>query len=193
MGPSCRAAAAALCLLIASPARAGEPAAAPEPAAPAPAPPGRRFLHVSFGFNVYTHLGATASAPASDFTPLSRVALFQQVGAGVWVHPLLRLQLTVMFSETVTGVPPGGSAFTLAAVMPLAFLTWKGAFIGAGPLLAPRAFGNWGFHLGLFTIAGYGVPLGQGFALSLAVQVPIMFLQRVSVAVTPALVLGYRF
>ncbi|MBL8955699.1 MAG: hypothetical protein JNK82_33300, partial [Myxococcaceae bacterium] len=125
--------------------------------------------------------------------PANRMMLFEQLGAGYWVHPLVRVQLTLMLGETATGLPPGGSAFTLAAAMPLVVLTWKGAFIGTGPLIAPRAFGTWGVHIGLFTFLGYGLPLGKGFALGLAVQVPVMFAQRVSVAVTPALFVGYRF
>ncbi len=187
--------AAVLVLWTASAGIAAEPArsAVSSETAPPPAPARNGFVHVNLAVNVYTWLGATASAPATDFTPATRLSLFQQVGAGYWVHPLLRLQLTLMFGETVTGLPPGGSAFTLASAMPLAVLTWKGAFLGTGPLIAPRAFGTWAFHFGWFNFAGYGVPLGGGFILAVAVQVPVMFLQRVSVAVTPALMLAYRF
>jgi hypothetical protein len=161
-------------------------------AAPAPQP-ARGFVHASLGFNVYTHLGATSTAAATDFTPANRAMLFQQLGVGYWVHPLLRLQLTFMFGETLTGMSAGQSAFTLAAVMPIACFTWKGLFVGVGPLFAPRALGNWGVNVGLFTVAGYALSLGKGFSLALAVQAPFMFMQRYSAAVTPALVLGYRF
>ena len=168
-----------------------DPAAEVTATPPPPAP--RGFVHASLGFNVYTHLGATSTAAATDFTPANKAMLFQQLGVGYWVHPLVRLQLTFMFGETLTGMSAGQSSFTLAAVMPIACFTWKGLFAGVGPLFAPRALGNWGLNVGLFTIAGYALSLGQGFSLALAVQAPFMFMQRSSVAVTPALVLGYRF
>jgi len=177
---------------LAEEAAPAEAAASKASASPAPAP-GRFFAHLNLGINAYTYVAPTAAAPGLDMTPASRAMLFQQVGGGYWVHPLVRLQLTLMFGETVSGLPAGGSAFTLAAAMPLVVLTWKGAFIGTGPLIAPRALGTWALHAGVFTFFGYALPLGAGFSLGLAVQVPVMFAQRVSVAVTPALTVGYRF
>ena len=181
-------------VLLAMASAAFAESAATEVTAVQPLPPlPRAFVHASLGFNVYTHLGATSTAPAADFTPGSRAMLFQQLGVGYWVHPLLRLQVTFMFGETLTGMSAGQSSFTLAAVMPIACFTWKGLFAGVGPLFAPRALGNWGVNVGLFTVAGYALSLGRGFSLALAVQVPFMFIQRSSASVTPALVLGYRF
>lgn len=174
--------------LLALPILAAQPALAD--AAP---PPGRLFLHASFGVNVYTHLGPSGGSPASDVTPDHKLMLFEQAGVGYWVHPLLRVQLTFMFGETVTGLKPGASPLTLVSAIPCLVFTFKGLFVGTGPLFAPLAFGTWDFHVGLFTVAGVAFRLGGGVSLGLAVQAPVMFEQRFSVAVTPAVILGKRF
>lgn len=151
------------------------------------------FAHASVGFNVYTYVGASGKTPSSSVTPADKAMLFEQVGVGYWVHPHLRLQVTGMFGETLSGLKPGATSFTLAAVIPWAVYTDGPVFVGAGPLFAPRAFGTDDFHVGVFTCGGYAFGLGHGLTLAAALQVPIMFEQRFSVAVTPALVLGYRF
>ena len=156
-------------------------------------PPGRWFVHASVGFNVYTHLAASGTQPAADITPSDKAMTFEQVGVGYWVVPWARLQLAAMFGETLTGLKPGASSFTLAAIIPCVVLTSHGFFAGAGPMIAPRAFGTWDDHFGLFLVAGYALALGHGVSLALAVQAPVMFVQRESFAITPALVLGYRF
>ncbi len=118
---------------------------------------------------------------------------FEQVGAGYWVHPNVRLQLTGMLGETLSGLKPGARALTQISFFPWVAFTTHGFFAGAGPLFAPRAFGIDAFNIGIFSCAGYGLPLGQGWSLSLALQVPVLIEQRTSVAITPALVLGWRF
>jgi hypothetical protein len=185
----CRAALCSVSLLVALSASAAEE----EVAAPAPEKPGRLFVHATMGFNMYQYLGSTATAQAAEMTPSNRMTILQQVGFGYWVHPLLRLQLTAMFAETLSGMPAGASAFTLASLQALACFTWKGALAGAGLLVAPRAYGNWGANGGLTAVLGYGVPLGAGFGLSFVVQMPVLLVQRFSLTLAPALILGYRF
>jgi hypothetical protein len=170
--------------------------APPAPEAPQGAPPQpfhRYFLHESFGVNVVTYTGASGKAPASTITPADKVVQFQQIGFGYWVDPHIRLQLTGMLGETVSGLKPGQSSFTLAALIPCVLYTNGGFFGGGGPIFAPRAFGADGFNVGVFSVAGYAFPLGRGVTLAGAVQVPVFLAQKDSVAVTPALILGERF
>ena len=177
----------------AEPRTSGDGAVAPE-VVPSPPPEAHRFFaHASVGINAYTYFGAYGKNPSSSVTPADKAMLFEQVGVGYWVHPHVRLQLTGMFGETLSGLKPGASAFTLAGVIPWAVYTAGPVFAGAGPLFAPRAFGTDDFHFGVFTCGGYGLRLAPGVTLAGAVQVPVMFLQRFSVAVTPALILGVRF
>jgi hypothetical protein len=187
--------------LLAGPAWAEEaPAQISAPPAPAPREtPERRavrkpfFVHQSLGFNVMTYTAASGNLPSSTVTPADKVIVFQQVGIGYWVHPNVRLQLTGMFGETLSGLKPGASSFTLGAVIPCVFYTNGGFFAGGGPMFAPRAFGKDDFNFGLFTLAGYAFRLVDGLSLAAAVQVPVMFKQMDSVAITPALVLSERF
>lgn len=163
-------------------------------AAAQPAPQdGPVFLHASAGFNVYTYAGASGKVPSQSLTPADHAMTFEQVGAGYWVHPNVRLQLTGMLGETLSGLKPGASALTQISVIPWVVFTSHGLFAGAGPLFAPRAFGVDDFSVGIFTCGGYALPLGQGWSLALALQVPVMIEQRASVAITPAIVLGWRF
>jgi hypothetical protein len=155
--------------------------------------PGRLFVHATMGVNAYSYLGATSSAKAGEVTLASRTTLLQQVGVGYWVHPLLRLQLTAMLAETVSGLPAGGNAFTLASVLALACVTWRGIIAGGGIVVAPRALGSWGANFGLTGTLGYGASLGAGWTLALVAQVPVLLTQRLSVTIAPAVVLGYRF
>jgi hypothetical protein len=174
------------------------PPAAPDRAA-LPQPPDRTplrhpfFVHESFGVNVVTYTQASGKTPSSTVTPGDKAIVFQQIGVGYWVHPNIRLQLTGIFGETLSGLKPGASSFTLGGVIPCVFYTNHGLFGGLGPLFAPRAFGKDNFNVGLFSVAGYALPLGGGVSLAAAVQVPVMFEQMVSVAVTPAAILGERF
>jgi hypothetical protein len=153
----------------------------------------RAFVHESFGFNVVTYTGASGKVPSSTTTPGDKAILFEQAGIGYWVHPNIRLQVTGMFGETVTGLKPGASSFTLGAVIPCVFYTNGGFFAGGGPLFAPRAFGTNGFNFGIFSVAGYAFSLGHGLTLAGAVQAPVMLAQKDSVAVNPAMIFGERF
>ncbi len=180
-----------------------EPSVAPVPRSPLPpeqvTPPDqtvlrhRAFVYESFGFNVVTYTGASGKVPSSTITPGDKVILFEQAGIGYWVHPNIRLQVTGMFGETVTGLKPGASSFTLGSVIPCVFYTNGGFFAGGGPLFAPRAFGTNGFNFGIFSVTGYAFSLGHGLTLAGAVQAPVMLAQKDSVAFTPALLVGERF
>jgi hypothetical protein len=182
--------------LLSAPALADEPPPTPPPPADEThgrPPPNPIFVHDSFGFNLVTYTAAKGSTPAATATPAKKIIIFQQVGFGYWPHPNVRLQLTSIFGETLTGLKPNTSSVTLEGIIPCAFYTNGGGFIGGGPLIAPRAFGTNGFNIGLFTLGGYAFKLGGPFTLALAVQVPVMFAHLLSVAVTPAVVLGQRF
>jgi hypothetical protein len=193
--------------LEAAPVFAADPPEEPPvaPAAETPPPPEqvaapdetalrhRVFVYESFGFNVLTYTGASGKVPSSTVTPGDKVILFEQAGVGYWVHPNIRLQVTGMFGETVTGLKPGASSFTLGAVIPCVFYTNGGFFAGGGPLFAPRAFGTDGFNFGIFSVAGYAFPLGHGLTVAGAVQAPVMLAQKDSVAITPAINFGERF
>jgi hypothetical protein len=172
---------------------------APPPAVtlvrPAPPPLKNHFLtYASFAFNAYTYLGATASAPEAQLTPASRGILYQQVGIGYFFHPLVRLQLTLQLGETVSGLPPGSSPFTVLGLIPWLVFSTHGFFTGAGVALAPISYGKVpNFDAGIYTATGYAVQLGRGFSLPIGLQVVLMLNQRVSLALTPAVALAYRF
>src|SRR5439155_6829310 len=92
------------------PAPANAAAAAPQAPAPitiskpAPKPPGKFLVYTSFAFNVYTYLGASGTSPSTTLTPDNRAIIYQQIGAGYFVHPSVRLTLTMQFGETLTGL-----------------------------------------------------------------------------------------
>jgi hypothetical protein len=184
--------------LMATPAWAQDtpPGPAPPEAAEAPERPAvlhPMYVYGSYGFNVVTYTGASGKVAASTVTPANKVIQFEQVGFGYWVHPNIRVQLTGMFGETLSGLKPGASSFTLGAVIPCVFYTNGGFAAGGGPMFAPRAFGADAFNLGIFSVVSYGFKLGGGTSLAVAVQVPVMVEQKFSVAVTPALALAERF
>jgi hypothetical protein len=172
-------------------------------AEPAARGPGPFFVHASFGFNVVTYVAAYGAMPPANasatLTPANYVMLFEQIGFGYWVASHWRVQLTGMLGETLTGLKPNPatgqtpSSLALAAVIPWLVYTDGGFFAGAGPMFAPRAFSHDDFNAGIFTCGGYAVKLGAGLSLAGAVQVPVFLADRVSVAVTPALILGERF
>lgn len=173
-------------------ARAQEAAASAAPPRAAPTP-GRWFAHANLAVNAFTWLGATPTQAARWVTPADRLILLQQLGAGYWVHPNVRLQLTLQFVETVTGTAQDESALSLYGAIPWVVFTYKRLFVGTGVLLAARSAGRDQFDAGWFTAVGVTFPLGRGWALAAAVQAPVMFVQRLSVAVSPALIVSYRF
>jgi hypothetical protein len=194
--------------LLAAPARAEEAAPAPGPAPgaalPLDAPPPSDtpehtallhpyYVHESFGVNAITHTWASGKVAASTTGPGDKVILFEQIGVGYWVHPNIRLQVTGMFGETESGLKPGAERFTLGAVIPCIFYTNGGFGAGIGPMFAPRAFAAYDFNFGIFSVVSYGIKIDKGTTLALAVQAPVMFVQKDSVAVTPAIILGERF
>ncbi len=177
---------------LASSARAEELEAQVQAAAPRVDKP--YYTYASFAFNAYTHLDATAKAGVANLTPANRAIVYQQVGFGYFVHPNLRLQLTMQFGETLTNVPAGASAFTTLGFIPWIVFTTHGFFTGAGPLLCAISYGKVPqFDAGLFTATGYSFALGHGVALAPALQVVAMVQQRTSIALTPTVALGWRF
>jgi hypothetical protein len=150
-------------------------------------------VHESFGFNVFTYTAASGTTPSSTATPDKKAMIFEQAGFGYWPNPNVRIQLTFMFGETLTGLKPGASPFLLFGIIPCAFYTNGGFFVGGGPLIAPRAFGTYGANVGLFSVTGYAFKLGDHLSLAPALQVPVMFAHLISVAITPAIILGQRF
>ncbi|MEK6606481.1 MAG: hypothetical protein AABZ30_02365 [Myxococcota bacterium] len=161
-------------------------------AAVAEAPPKPWLIHANLGVNAYTYLGAKDPDTSHHFTPDERLVLLQQIGAGYFVHPNLRLQLMLQLAETLSGLPAGKSTMTLFGVIPWAVLTDGRFFTGAGPLIAPRSYGQDELDAGVFTAHGVGFPLGGGWGLAGAVQVPVMLKRRLSVQVSPAVVLLRR-
>lgn len=162
-------------------------------AAPARAQEHGLFAHANLAVNAYTYFGSTRTAPSLNVTPADRVITFEQIGVGYFLYPELRATLTAQFGETWTGLPDGASHYTLGCLIP--WLAWvhRGFFAGAGPMLAWRSGGKDQFDVGLFLAGGYVHALGRGFAIGGAIQAPMMFAVRFSVAVTPALVLAYRY
>ncbi len=173
-------------------------------------PPKRWFAHVNIGVPVYTSVGAWTNpnggtAAAGSFTPVDRFSLIELVGAGYWIHPNIRMNLSFLFSESLTAqpmaLPPGATSLTgmtfMSAIAWAAF-TFGPAFVGLGGMVGPRWMGNSLHHWtyadgGVFTCLGVTTPLGGGFTGGLAVQAPITFNPALVVTVVPALTLGRRF
>ncbi len=189
--------AASMLLLTADPALAQEAPPATTltlaSALPTPPPPRNWFVHANLAVNAFTWLGETSTQPSRWIGPGDRFILLQQLGVGRWVHPNVRLQLTLQFVETLSGLGPNESALSLYGAIPWVVFTYKRFFVGTGVLLAARSGGKDQFDAGWFTGLGVTFPLSNGWALAAAVQAPVMFVQRLSVAVSPALIVSYRF
>jgi hypothetical protein len=178
-------------LIYASIAHAAE---APESVVAEVPAPKKFVVYTSASFNVYTYLAPTPTSQAVQLTPDKRAIFGQQVGVGYFVHPLVRLTLTLQLSEYLSHTPAGASSFALLGVIPWATFVYKGFFTGAGPMIAPISYGKMpNFDLGLYTATGYNLTLGRGLSLAPALQFVVMFGQRTAVQLTPALALAYRF
>jgi hypothetical protein len=193
-----------LCSLLCSPAfAAGELVASVAPTAPiqtqlaepAPSKLKDHFLtYGSFGFNAYTYLGATATAKETYITPASRAIIYQQAGIAYFFHKMLRMQLTLIFGETLTNLPANTNTFSTFAIVPQLVFSTHGFFTGIGPQLAAVSYGkNGNFDAGIYTGTGYAPKLGRGLTLPITVQLVVMLYQRTSVAITPSVALAYRF
>ncbi len=177
------------------------PAAAQDAPAPSPppAPAPRPFLvHLNVGVNAYTYAGAFMDGSGNmngeaHLWPGNRLMLLQQLGFGYWVHPNVRLTLTLQLVETATNLPPNASALTLMGAIPWVAVTEGPFFVGAGPLFAWWAYGTAGFAAGVFLATGFTIPVGGGWAVGAAVQAPLLWGQRFSFGVSPALVVAHRF
>jgi len=162
---------------------------------PSPSKLKDRFLtYGSFGFNAYTYLGATATAKETYITPASRAIIYQQAGIAYFFHKLLRVQLTLIFGETLTNLPANTNTFSTFAIVPQLVFSTHGFFTGIGPQLAAISYGKTGnFDAGIYTGTGYAPKLGRGLTLPITVQLVVMLYQRTSVAITPSVALAYRF
>lgn len=165
------------------------------PAARAQTKVKKRIAHLNVGLVAMSWVGESGAQPSNTTTVADRQTVVQLVGAGTFVRPNLRLMLSLQLAEVAGGGAPGASSWALGAAIP-----WVGwhfhprAFLGAGPLLAARSYGDWRFDAGLWTALGAAWPLGRsGLAAGVAVQVPILFKVRTSVTVTPAAFIAYRF
>jgi hypothetical protein len=162
--------------------------------APPPPPPKKFVVYSSLAFNAYTYLAPTPTSKAVHLTPANRAILGEQVGVGYFVHPMVRLTLTLQLAEYLSGTPSGASSFALLGFIPWVMFTTHGFFTGAGPMVAPISYGKIpNFDIGLYTATGYNIVLGRGVSLAPALQFVVMFGQRTAVQLTPALALAYRF
>jgi len=183
-----------IAVLLASTAPSTTATPAPiEATKPAPSKVKGHFMtYASFGFNAYTH--AVTNGAAADYTPANRAIIFQQLGAGYFFHKNLRVQLTFIFGETVTGAPANTNTFSSFNIVPQLVYSTHGFFTGGGPSFAPVSYGKApNFDVGIYTATGYAVNLGRGFTLPIAVQLVLMLYQKTAFAVTPAVALAYRF
>jgi hypothetical protein len=166
---------------------------------PAPKPPGPFFVHFNFAWNVYTYLGPTGDGIGANaenhIDPSKRGIIFQQIGFGYHFHKMLRVQLTLQFGETVTGENENvKTGFSLFGIIPWLVFSHKGFVAGVGPILAPVSYGVPGkFDAGIFAATGYSFKLPRNFSLGLLVQIVTWLNQRTAVAISPALLVGYRF
>ena len=155
-------------------------------------------MYLNLGLNAYTYVDAFMDAsgnmvPDAHLWPGNKLMLLQQLGFGYWVHPNVRLTVTLQFAETLTNLPPGGSPLTLMGAIPWVAFTHGPVFAGAGPLFAWWSCGAASFAAGVFLATGFTVPVGGGWALGAAVQAPLLWGQRFSFGITPALVIAHRF
>jgi hypothetical protein len=155
------------------------------------------MVHLSVGVPLQTWLGSTGNgkgaAAASQYGPDSRFVLADQIGAGWWFHPHLRLQLTLQFNETLSGTQPGGNALTLFGAIPWLVYTQGIFFGGLGAVLAPRSYGVGKFDAGIYPCAGVSIPVADGFSVGAAVQAPLMLDVRTAFSIAPAVFVAQRF
>ncbi|CAG0990860.1 hypothetical protein ARNL5_03221 [Anaerolineae bacterium] len=168
------------------------------PSSPPSRRPGDFMVHLNLGVNAYTYLGAFQSQPGTIVAeahtwPGDRLMLLEQLGAGYWVHPNLRITITLQFVQTVTSLKPGESPLTLMGAIPWLTFTHGVFFAGAGPIFAWWSYANLDFAAGLFLAAGVAFPLGSGWALGAAIQAPLLWGRRFSFGISPALTIAYRF
>jgi hypothetical protein len=181
-----------LILMLTTPVHAQEPP--PSIVKPPPKPPGKYFVYLGAAVPVYTYMAPKAMAPEAHVTPANRAIFGQQIGFGYFVHPMVRIMLTVQFAEYLTNAPAGASSFALLGFIPWVVFTHKGFFTGAGPMLAPISYGKApNFDAGIFTATGYSFALGKGVGLAPTLQIIAMLNQRSSVQIAPAISLSYRF
>lgn len=194
------------------------PAVAPEPVAPAvpivaetvpaPAPMKHWVLHFNFAVMLASWRGATGNGMGGnaegwrDIT--NRGTLGQFFGIGYFFDPRFRVTASFLLAETVAGLraantgatPPvtaegpftSGSLVLWAAYHPVPWL-----FVGAGPILAARAYDAWQFDVGVLVCAGAAAALGNGFSLGGVLQSPFMFGIRPAWTLAAAVTLAYRF
>lgn len=151
------------------------------------------LVHANVGFNLVTLLGATSTQPFQVVTPATRGILVEQVGAGYFLRPHLRVQLALWFAETIYGTPSQRSPFALAAVVGWLVYQTGPFFVGGGPVLAPWSYGDGTWDAGLFTAAGVSFRLTHSLALCGVVQMPLFLLRRIAFQITPAVSLVWKF
>jgi len=162
-----------------------------------PKGPGPYYLHANFAFNAYTYLCAMGDGQGprgqQNLTPATRGIVYQQLGFGYFFHPDLRVQLTLQVGETVSGLPAGKNTTALVGVIPWLVFVHKGFCAGTGPIFAPVSANTVPrFDAGIFFATGYVFKLPHHFSLGALVQVATFFVDRATVAVSPAVTAGYR-
>ncbi len=146
----------------------------------------------SLGANVYTHRFAAEGKMAADTTIANGVGLSEFPGIGYFVSDRLRLGLNLQFTEALTN-PPQGGAFTTFALLPQINFNFWGPFTASlVPTFVLRLAGVDQFGFNVQAVLAYGVSLGAGFSLQMAVEVPFYFVPMVSVGITPLVGVVYR-
>lgn len=151
------------------------------------------LVHVTAGINVLTLMPPTATAGFDSFNPTTRLAIQQQVGAGYFLTPNLRIQLALQLGQTLTGRPEGVPPLTMVALIPWLVYVHGRFFTGAGPLVSIISGGQLRPDVGIFTGHGYSFPLGDGFSVVAAAQIALFFQPRLAFAFAPACAFVKRF
>jgi hypothetical protein len=95
-------------------------------------------------------------------SPSDRFVTAQLMGGGYVVSPRFRFGLIGVFSEALTGLPPGADAWQLGGIAPVAIATPGRLILGGGPIIAYRSGGKFQSDIGAVLLVGACVPVRKG-------------------------------
>ena len=156
--------------------------------------PARLVVEADLGLNAWQGELATGTFQPRRVTPADRMQLHQSVSAGYLLRPRLRLQLTLLFGQTVGEIRPDAGHYALGgAALSVVFGGEQGFFTGVGPLFLSRSDGRNRLDIGVAAVAGYLRPVGRGVSMGASLQVPMLAYHSQSISLVPSLITSARF
>jgi hypothetical protein len=154
--------------------------------------PGDVTIPFLIGPPVWAYTYAQNGQPAKTMTVSDRFSLVESIGVTYGINTVVRVGLSMQFTEALTHPPPA-SAFTNFALTPtVAFQFWGPLSFAVGPTFQFRRAGVSDFGVALSSNLQASFPIGGGVSIAIGVAVQNLVTPVFTTTVIPYTGLSFK-